>query len=159
MDKGAEFSFDKTHRYRLWRIWDKSLPKCLCIGLNPSNANENKDDPTIRNLIKVLTKLGYGGFYMMNCWTYISSKPELIKTNSMNSWNTELLGVTAYECKEVIFCWGNFKIIKDSAKDEELSEMFKNAKCFSKNKNGSPMHPMGFTYQKGAYEKAQLIKF
>ena len=83
-NSGADFSNDKTHRFSLWRTWDLEKPKAMCIGLNPSNANAGRNDPTIRILIKMLMKLGYGGFYMMNCWTFVASKPELLQHNEIS---------------------------------------------------------------------------
>ena len=65
---GAEFSKCGKYRYKLFRIWNRELPLVMAIGLNPSTANANKNDQTINYLILMLTKLGYGGFYMMNCW-------------------------------------------------------------------------------------------
>ena len=52
--KGADFSNNGKHRYRLWRIWDETKPYALCIGLNPSTANSEKNDPTINILIKMM---------------------------------------------------------------------------------------------------------
>ena len=72
---GADFSECGLYRYKLWRIWDESLPLAMCIGLNPSTANAVKTDPTITNLTKMLKLLGYGGLYMMNLSAFISPKP------------------------------------------------------------------------------------
>src|SRR5687767_11368229 len=77
---GAEFSPCGNYRYKLWRIWDRALPKAMCIGLNPSKANAGKNDPTISNLITALKVLGYGGFYMMNLFAWISSNPNDLLT-------------------------------------------------------------------------------
>lgn len=145
--KGADFSECGKYRYRLWRIWDKSLPKAMVIGLNPSTANGDTDDQTIGNLRRILSKLGYGGFYMMNCWAYIATKPEFLKINPMSeAWNNDLITITAVECQTIIFAWGNFKIIQEMGRDKELIEMFPNAKCFGFNKNGTPMHPLALMY-------------
>ena len=65
-NSGAEFSKCGKYRYKLWRIWNTELKLAMCIGLNPSTANANKNDQTISYLIKMLSILGYGGFYMMN---------------------------------------------------------------------------------------------
>src|SRR5690349_20847302 len=98
--KGADFSECGNYRYRLWRIWDKSLPKAMIIGLNPSKADSEKDDQTISNLRRIMQALGFGGFYMMNCWAYITSKPELLKVNPMSEeWNNNMITVTAFECQ------------------------------------------------------------
>lgn len=145
--KGADFSRDGKYRYRLWRIWDSALPLAMVIGLNPSTANADKDDATINNLRTALSALGFGGFYMMNCWAYITSKPELLMINPMSEeWNNNMISVTASKCAVVIFAWGTFKIVNETGRDKELEEMFPNAKCFGKNKNGTPMHPLALMY-------------
>ena len=149
-NSGADFSNDKTHRFSLWRTWDLEKPKAMCIGLNPSNANAGRNDPTIRILIKMLMKLGYGGFYMMNCWTFVASKPELLQHNEISDKrNDYLITVTASKCKDVIFAWGDFKVIKEKGRDKELIEMFPNAKCFGKSKSGSPLHPLAMSQRNG----------
>jgi hypothetical protein len=157
--KGADFSNDGKYRYRLWRIWDSGKPKAMCIGLNPSTANDEKNDNTINILIRVLTHLGFGGFYMMNCWAFITSKPELLQHNPMSDeWNNNMLTVTASKCAEVIFCWGSFAVIAEKGRDRDLIEMFPNAKCFGHNANGSPYHPRALSY-KGILNNPQLIIF
>lgn len=160
-DSGAEFSNDGKYRYKLWRIWDNSKPLTMCIGLNPSTANGYKNDQTISYLIKMCSALGYGGFYMMNCWAYISSKPENLKNNEMSDeWNNSAITVTASKCKDVIFAWGTFKIIKEKGRDKELEEMFPNAKCFGKNKDGSPFHPLAMMPRNGRDpNKPTLIEY
>src|SRR5438132_10911379 len=124
---GAEFSKCGKYRYKLFRIWNRELPLVMAIGLNPSTANANKNDQTINYLILMLTKLGYGGFYMMNCWPYIASKPELLMRNEItDEWNDNIITITANECQDVIFCWGNFKIIRETGRDKQLIKMFQN---------------------------------
>lgn len=150
INKGADFSNDSLYRYRLWRIWDESKPKAMVIGLNPSNANAEKDDPTISILKRMLSKLGYGGFYMMNCFAYITSKPALLKHNPMSDeWNNNVLTVTAAGCVDVILAYGGFKVIKEKGRDKELIEMFPNAKCFGISKDGSPIHPLAMQERNG----------
>lgn len=147
---GADFSGDMNYRYRLWRIWDEEKPKAMCIGLNPSTANGEKNDATITILIRMLTILGYGGFYMMNCFPYITSNPNLLKQNAMSKeWNDLTITTTAALCSDVIFAWGSFKVIKLTGRDQELIEMFPRAKCFGKSKDGSPIHPLAMQERNG----------
>lgn len=141
-NNGAEFSECKNYRYALWRIWDESLPLVMMVGLNPSTADAVDNDPTIRYVRKFAEKWGYGGFYMMNCFAYISSKPELIKRNPMSDeWNNNMLTVIAAKCESVVFAWGKFQIIKQSGRYDELVEMFPNAMCIGQ-KDGHPYHPL-----------------
>jgi len=73
---GAEFSDCRKFRYALWRTWDKDKPLIMFIGLNPSTANETDSDPTIRSVGRIAKSNDYGGFYMMNCFPYISTDPK-----------------------------------------------------------------------------------
>lgn len=141
--QGADFSECRNYRYSLWRIWDKTKPLVMFIGLNPSTANESSVDPTIESVIRISRFNGYGGFYMMNCWAYVATKPENLKHNPMSDeWNNNMLTVIKSKCKDVVFAWGNFKIVKDKSRDKELIEMFPRAKVIGLNKNGSPKHPL-----------------
>jgi hypothetical protein len=143
---GADFSENRKYRYALWRIWDVFKPFVMFIGLNPSTANEDADDPTIESCRRIAINNGYGGFYMMNCWAFISSDPSLIKSNPMSDeWNDNALAVIASKCGDVVFAWGNFKIVKELGRDKQLEEMFPRALVIGRNKNGSPKHPL---YQK-----------
>lgn len=143
MDKGAEFSEDRKHRYSLWRIWDNTKPLVMFIGLNPSTANESESDPTIRSVERICKHNGYGGFYMMNCWSFVATKPKDLQHNPMSDkWNNDMLTMISSKCKDVVFAWGNFKIVSDKNRDKELHEMFPNAKALQINKNGSPKHPL-----------------
>src|SRR6188472_3585079 len=83
--KGAEFSECGKHRYALWRIWDDQKPLVMFIGLNPSTATADKDDATIRRVKAIAAALGYGGVYMCNCFSYISTNPDMLKMESLEA--------------------------------------------------------------------------
>lgn len=156
-DTGAEFSRDGKYRYKLWRIWDKTLPLVMCIGLNPSTANADKNDPTINNLIAMLSTLGFGGFYMTNLFALISSKPEALLTcEDPLGDNDAKLKEVAMACEVVIACWGSFKQADERIK--QVLPMFPNAKCFGWNKNGTPFHPLAMMY-KGLVKNPQLYQY
>ena len=143
LECGADFSNDRKYRYSLWRIWDADKPLVMFIGLNPSTADETEPDPTIKSCIRIAKSNGYGGFYMMNCWAYISTDPKLLMINPMSEeWNNDMLTVTAAKCKTVVFAWGSFPIVRELGREAELMEMFPRAKALFINKNGSPKHPL-----------------
>jgi len=156
-NSGAEFSKCGKYRYKLWRIWDEALPKVMCIGLNPSTANAIKPDPTITNLTLMLKKLGYGGFYMMNLFAWISSKPEdlLICQDPLGDNDNKLQEVAAL-CDGVIVCWGNFKQAEDRIK--VVLPKYPKALCFGTNKNGTPCHPLAMMYA-GTVKNPKLIPY
>ena len=150
---GAEFSEDRTHRYALWRIWDKSLPMVMFVGLNPSTANENANDATIRRVCQIAKNNRYGGVYMCNCFSFISTDPAKLYDLSGSNENLMKLGYVAAKCKDVVFAWGNFSIVRKLGIDYILAQHFPDALALHINKNGSPKHPL--------YCKAdsKLIKF
>ncbi len=156
-NSGAEFSDCGRYRYKLWRIWDDALPLVMCIGLNPSTANATKPDPTITNLTKMLRKLGYGGFYMMNLFAWISPKPEdlLACEDALGENDSKLKEVEAI-CNDIIVCWGNFK-----QADERIKQVLPNypqAKCFGVTKGGKPLHPLAMMYA-GLTDKPELFLY
>lgn len=142
MNKSAIFDDDRKYRYLLTRVWDEQKPKAMCIGLNPSTANEENNDRTIGKLINILSNAGYGGFYMTNLFALISPYPDdLRKYPDPVRDNDKWIQYARQECNDVIFCWGAFKQATYRAK--RICEVFgTTALCFGKNANGSPKHPL-----------------
>ncbi len=158
-NSGADFSDDRKYRYKLWRIWNYELPYAMVIGLNPSTANEDTNDPTIGIVSRMLVKLGYGGFFMMNLFTIISSDPKILRNQTgWSNWlrDKDILVDVSKKCQDVIFAWGNFK--EAESRSSLCEREFPNAKCFGFNKNGSPAHPLAMMYN-GTQKNPQLVKF
>lgn len=143
VSKSAVFSKDRTHRFSLSRIWDHSKPCVMFIGLNPSTADGKENDNTIDSVQRMCIFNGYGGFYMMNCFSFISTNPDgLVISEEESSFNNIMLRETAEMCAEVVFAWGAFKVVKKTGRGEELNKMFPKAKCLEILKDGSPKHPL-----------------
>lgn len=158
MDKSANFSPCGKYRYRLTRRWSDVGDMAMCIGLNPSTANAEKNDNTIDILTNTLRWHEYAGFYMMNLYALITSKPALLFTvpDSLGD-NEQWIQRTYEQSKDVIFCWGAFKNIEYRAK--KMIERFPGALCFGKTKNGSPWHPRALHYAGIRFDQTQLLKF
>ncbi len=154
-NSGAEFSPCGLYRYKLWRIWDNTKPLAMCIGLNPSTANSQKNDATIRILQASLFKLGYGGFYMCNLFAFISSQPANLLTcaDPLGENDGKLAEVQAL-CRDVIVCWGTFKQAKERIK--LILPNYPNALCFGVNADGTPYHPRAMVYKKGVLANPKL---
>jgi len=139
-DTGAIFSECKKYRYALWRIWDKSKPYVMFIGLNPSTANSDTDDPTIRRVKKFALDWGYGGVYMMNLFAFITPYPEKLELcDDPVGKNNRWLNVIHAKCDRIIFAWGSFKQAEQRA--NYILERFKGF-ALEINKDGSPKHPL-----------------
>jgi hypothetical protein len=157
---GAIFSDDETRRFVLWRIWDDTQKVALCIGLNPSTANQSEDDPTIKRLSSTLIERGFGGFRMVNLFTHISSKPSALLDPAVQANENADIGIIFGQsllCQEIIFCWGTFK--EASGRAKRVVDFFVDAKCFGKNHDGSPWHPMALMYAGLKPNESQLYKY
>ena len=139
----AKLSYNKKHRYSLKRIWDKDKPKALFIMLNPSLADNYTDDPTIRRLIKFAKLYGYGGFYVGNLFSYITPYPKDLVDKNLSFCNKNLKEIRKMiaSSNEVIYGWGNSFNEPDWLKKNVLKP-----KCFGKNKNKTPRHPLYLSY-------------
>lgn len=153
--KLAEFSDDGKRRLTLYRAWhddEWNIGKhAMVIGLNPSTANGEEDDPTIGFVTRVLNFNGFKSFTMTNLFTMITPHPEELLTDDSEY---EAVGIWQYcslNADAVVFAWGGFS--KILSRDAIAKRMFPEALCFARLKNGAPRHPM---YLK---ENTQLIKF
>lgn len=143
----AVFSDDRKQRYLLKRIWRVDLPFAMVVGLNPSTAAEDKNDPTIRRLIGpdgLLGQSGYGGLFMVNLFTMVTPRPKELKFDHMPATAALWWSTTAFQTQSVIFAWGAFEI--PMGRDQMAKDLFPDALCWGRNANGSPKHPL---YLKG----------
>lgn len=80
--KGARISPNGKYRYSLWRYWDVQKPVVVWIMLNPSTADADIDDPTIRKCSKFARTWGYGGIIVVNLFVLRATDPRILKTLS-----------------------------------------------------------------------------
>lgn len=78
--RDAVFSDCGTFRMELSRIWDDSLPKVAWCCLNPSVAGRDIDDPTARKIYGFSSRGGFGGYYLVNLYSYIATLPTSLRS-------------------------------------------------------------------------------
>ena len=105
----AKFSSCRTYRYSLTRIWDDSKETCVFIGLNPSTADENDDDPTIRRCIRFAKDWGFGRLVMVNLFSYRATDPKVMKStpHPIGDDNDKHLLAECGKAQLVVAAWGN----------------------------------------------------
>lgn len=109
MDTGAEFSTCQQYRYRLWRIWDKSLLPAMFLMLNPSTADEAANDPTVERCQRYAAAWGYGGLLVCNIFALRSTDPGRLYTHHwpVGPDNDEAIQSEARRAGIVVCAWGN----------------------------------------------------
>lgn len=127
-----------NYRYQLSRIWDKRLPKVGFVMLNPSKADAEKDDPTIRRCVNFAKSWGYGGICVANLYAYRTTyRKELKKVKDPvgKSNIAHILAVVA-KCDKVVCAWGNNELTPPYFKS------FINLYYLELSKKGVPKHPL-----------------
>lgn len=160
MNRTATLSACGTYRFRLTRTWD-DRPRLLVVMFNPSTADHQVDDPTIRLLCHIANHNGFGGIVVCNAIPLRSSKPadaidmELTWDKRQDWYQRDALqqnlAVVVDEVGKagaVLLAWGN---LGDRVAHwmenvvEEIncalpvgSEIY----CLGKTKSGQPKHPL-----------------
>ena len=74
-------AFSPCGHYRWWleRVWQPAAPRLLFIGLNPSRADGQRDDPTLRRLVGFGRRWGFGSLEVLNLLALISPSPAVLR--------------------------------------------------------------------------------
>ncbi|WP_300643648.1 DUF1643 domain-containing protein [Nocardioides sp.] len=72
----AALSSCGQYRYRLTRTWRPEQPRATFIMLNPSTADAEHDDPTIRRCMGYARDWGLGGLIVVNLYAYRATDPD-----------------------------------------------------------------------------------
>lgn len=143
----ATLSDDRTYRYRLTRTWDTTLPTCVFIMLNPSTADETKNDPTIRRCIKYAETWGYGKLVVGNLFAYRTSDPDELTTieDPVGPENDRYLKEICTPDRLVVVAWGNNGTLDDrcyDVMDKLYGWLGERPFAIGTTKHGHPWHPL-----------------
>jgi hypothetical protein len=147
---GALLSSDDRYRWRLWRTWNPGLDTVNFIMLNPSTADHEKDDATIKKCEQFVRRWNYGGFVVTNLFAYRATNPRRIYEvhNPVGLGNDEHVVEAAKETALVVCAWGNRGTHKNRAsvvmgllrKEGCLTH------CLGVTKRDQPKHPLYLSY-------------
>lgn len=101
---------DGPYRYRLWRTWAPTLPRCVFVMLNPSTADANQDDPTIRRCIAFATTWGYGSLDVVNLYALRATDPRELRRTDVDPYggprNWDTCCAAFAQAQLVVAAWG-----------------------------------------------------
>jgi hypothetical protein len=141
----AYFSPCRKYRYSLKIIWNSTLPLLVVIGLNPSTADEYKDDPTVAKCKRLARKLGCGGLIMLNLFAFKSTDPSdmFAADDPVGQENDKVLLELTQNAFIVLVAWGNGGLYRNRASDVVVNILKdRKLKCLNINKTGMPEHPL-----------------
>ncbi len=156
--RGADISACGRYRYRLWRIWDAATVPLGFVMLNPSTADADVDDPTIRRCIAFAKRDGLGGIYVLNLFAYRATDPRALLrlgAEAIGPRNDATLDLIGWDTPSVVCAWGAHAV---RSRAEAVVQRLRNPGgvlsiatallpraallCLGTNKDGSPRHPL-----------------
>lgn len=146
IERTAYTSPCERYRPALGRHWNRDLGYVLFIGLNPSTADAEKDDPTIRRCMRFAKDWGYGGIEMGNLFDWRSTDPKKLPRGgfAVSDKNDPCLRIRVASAKVVIAAWGAVAWAQ-SRIDELFRNVFTEEKrwdCLGRTKGDFPRHPL-----------------
>lgn len=149
MEKSAVISDCKTFRYSLSRTWDSQLLPVLFIGLNPSWADAEKEDNTLRVCISYAQRWGYGGVLIGNLFAYRSPDPSDLYSASdpVGPGNDAAIQELQNQAALTVCAWGAPG--KFMGRNEQVLRFLRDPHCLVRLKSGHPGHPL--------YKKSSLV--
>jgi len=141
--KSAVLSEDQVYRYRLERRWSQSGKTVAFICLNPSTADAEIDDPTVRKCMRLARRWGGGRLVIGNLFAFRSTDPKnLYKcAEPIGSENDVWLKKIVEESDILVAAWGTNGSHLNRNKEilNLFSEKFHALKL---TKDGHPSHPL-----------------
>lgn len=142
MIRDADFSPCRTYRYALYRGWEPGKGYAMFVGLNPSTADENHDDPTIRRCIAFAEAWGFGALIMANLFAFRATDPAVMKSaeDPVGPANNAWLAQVARDAGVIVAAWGAHGSYR--GRDSEVKALLPNLHYLQLTKDGHPGHPL-----------------
>lgn len=148
MQGTARFSDCLLYRYTLSRVWCAEEPTVLFVMLNPSTADAEKFDPTVRRCFNYAKAWGYGTMRVGNLFAYRATKPkDLIdahrrEVDVIGPENDEAIRSMAKMSDLILCAWGakDFSVKRAEAVKAILAEY--PLHCLRETHLRHPVHPL-----------------
>lgn len=146
LERDAVISDCGRYRYLLRRTWDHAKPRALYVMLNPSTANAEVDDATIRSCIRLAKGMGYGSFEVVNLYALRATNPATLLSDltPTGPCNREIVANAIARCDIVICAWGAHQMAAARSRKmvEQIRAQRPAAYCFGTTKSSAPKHPL-----------------
>lgn len=140
LESSAKISPDGLYRYWLSRRIGMGERVILFVGLNPSTADANRDDPTIRRCAGFAKQWGFDWLFVGNLHAYRSTDPRnLSKVDCpIGPDNFDTLKWLTHKAEIVVAAWGRHKLRVDAKLMGDWILSLPNVRCLG----AWPKHPL-----------------
>jgi hypothetical protein len=142
---GAIMSQDLRHRLVLWRVWDPELPTWHFVQLNPSTADHEQSDPTLRKDCYFAKRGGAGGVRLVNAYSLRATSPtEMLRAaDRVGPLNDRVLRQELRDAQRVVVAWGaQVELDRERELVDMILELQVHTWSFGKTGAGHPRHPL-----------------
>lgn len=147
------WSPDRAYRYFLRRPvdqdWDLAArPPIGFLLLNPSTADEVRDDPTVKRCRRFAAAWGYGEVLVLNAFAFRATDPKVMRAaaDPVGPENDAVIKQTAaalYDLGGILVCgWGNHGTHRDRGQAVRTLLRGYPARAFPHTGAGEPGHPL-----------------
>lgn len=144
--RSALFSECGSYRYLLTRSFESGVGSCLFVMLNPSTADADSDDPTVRRCSSFVRSWGYRELRIVNLFALRSVDPRNLESvaDPIGPKNDAVLRQELQSGGLLVAAWGNRGALRrrSSAVLEMIFELKVSAMCLGVNGTGEPVHPL-----------------
>ncbi|MCB1044233.1 MAG: DUF1643 domain-containing protein [Acidobacteria bacterium] len=114
----------------------------VAIGLNPSQADETTNDPTIRRIIGFADDWGYGRLLVVNLFAYCATYPSDLRQASdpIGSENDAWIKKAIEASDLTLIAWGNQGL--HLGRDRVVLAFLNQPQCMGTTQLGAPKHPL-----------------
>jgi hypothetical protein len=142
----ARFSEDFRYRYLLTREFGGSST-CVFVMLNPSTADADHDDPTIKRCVGFAQREGFGRLEIVNLYGFMSTEPKVLfaAVDPVGSDSDIEIVRALTRVDVVIVAWGNHGAVGKVRTDvvlDLITDSGKPVMCFGLTAKGQPKHPL-----------------
>lgn len=139
----ANVSEDGVYRYYLMRRWPAKHDGVMCfVMLNPSTADGEQDDPTIRRCVEFADRQRCDQLVVVNLFAYRATDPTALKEvpfmMRFGPRNHEHLSHAIQHADIVVAAWG----ASYRGQKPQVPWGAKIPMCLGKTADGSPRHPL-----------------
>ena len=146
IERDAVISDCGKYRYLLRRVWDHDRIRALFVMLNPSTADAEVDDATIRSCARLCRSWGFGSFEVVNLFGWRATDPgELAKAaDPVGPNNLDVIEAAIVRCDMAICAWGahSMAVPRAHAMFGMIQDYRPVALCLGTTKSGAPKHPL-----------------
>jgi hypothetical protein len=150
MRRAAIISDCGRFRYSLGRQWDLKRPGITWVMLNPSTADGETDDATIRKCVEFSRRWGFGCLNVVNLFALRATNPRLLLTaaDAVGPQNDEAISAVASVGSAIMLAWGtpSYAVARAAEVWQILVRLPIAKMCLGVTKNGSPRHPLYVPY-------------